>query len=134
MDKKTKILLIDSDADFAEQAKRAFEDSGFQVVLLSGGKEVSNKVRFEEPDLIVLDTILENHDTGFTVTKSLKSDPIYKRIPILMVSSSKEKTGMEFSQELDGYWMKTDDFVSKPVGLEDLVARVKNLLMTAKAA
>jgi DNA-binding response OmpR family regulator len=134
MEKKPKILLIDSDAEFAGQTKKALEDGGFQVVVLPVGAEAANKVRFEEPDAIVLDTMLEKHDTGFTVTKTLKADPVYRRIPILMISSAKEKTGMEFSQEADGYWMKTDDFMAKPVSPEEVVNRVKNLLSTAKAA
>jgi DNA-binding response OmpR family regulator len=134
MEKKPKILLIDTDVEFAGQTKKALEDNGFQVVMLPVGAEAANKVRFEEPDAIVLDTMLEKHDTGFVVTKTLKADPVYRRIPILMVSSAKEKTGMEFSQEADGYWMKTDDFMTKPVSPEEVVNRVKNLLSTAKAA
>jgi CheY-like chemotaxis protein len=133
MNKKLKILLVDSDMEFVEKSKSALEASGFEVVVVSSGNEALNKVRFEEPDIVVMDNMLEKHDSGFIVSKALKADPIYKRIPILMVSSSKEKTGIDFSQELDGYWMKTDAFVTKPVETEQLVALVKDL-NAAKAA
>jgi CheY-like chemotaxis protein len=133
MNKKMKILLVDSDMEFTEKSKSALENGGFEVVVVSSGNDVLNKVRFEEPDFIIMDNMLEKHDSGFVVAKALKADPIYRRIPILMISSSKEKTGVDFSQELDGYWMKTDAFVAKPIEAEQLVALVKDL-KAAKAA
>jgi len=134
MDQKPRILLVDDDADFIEQNRTALGDNGFTVVAALSGREALDKVRFEQPDLIVLDLMLEKHDTGFTVAKVLKADPLYRRIPILMLSSATEKTGYEFSQEQDGYWMKTDDYVSKPVQPEELVARIKALLAKGRAA
>jgi DNA-binding response OmpR family regulator len=133
MDEKQRILLVDDDVEFVKQNKTALEESGFQVIAAFSGKEVADKVRFEQPDLVVLDLMMEKHDAGFVVAKALKADPVYRRIPILMVSSALEKTGYEFSQEMDGYWMKTDDYVNKPIQPEDLVTRVKNLLAKAKA-
>jgi DNA-binding response OmpR family regulator len=44
-----------------------------------------------------------------------------------------ESTGYDFSQELDGYWMKTDDYASKPLLPDELVKRVKELLSRAKS-
>ncbi len=134
MDQKPKILLVDDDTDFVEQNKAFLESNGFQIATCFSGRAVLDKVRFEQPDLIVLDLMMEKHDTGFSVAKALKADPVYKRIPILMVSSAMEKTGYEFSQEMDGYWMKTDDYVSKPVQPEDLLSRIKHLLSKKRAA
>lgn len=134
MDGKVKILLVDDDADFIEQNTGALENNGFEVVACSSGREVLDKVRFEQPDLIVLDLMMERHDAGFAVAKALKADPVFKRIPILMVSSAMEKTGFEFSQEMDGYWMKTDDYVGKPVGPEELLRRINDLLARVRAA
>jgi CheY-like chemotaxis protein len=134
MNQKPRILLVDDDADFVEQHKAALEEKGFATVTASSGREALDKVRFEQPDVIVLDLMMEKHDTGFAVARTLKADPLYRRIPILMVSSAMEKTGYEFSQELDGYWMKTDDYVSKPVEPEDLVVRIKALLAKGRAA
>ncbi len=134
MDRKPKVLLVDDDADFVKENKAALEESGFEVVTAFSGREVADKVRFEQPDLVVLDLMMEKHDAGFAVAKALKADPIYRRLPILMVSSALEKTGYEFSQEMDGYWMKTDDYVNKPIQPENLVARIKDLLARTKAA
>jgi len=128
MDKKTRILLVDDDVDFIDLNKAVLENHGFDVVSAFSGREGLDKVRFEQPDLIVLDLMMEKHDTGFAFAKALKADPLYKNIPILMLTAVSGTTGYDFSQELDGYWMKTDDYASKPLLPEDLMKRVKDLL------
>jgi two-component system alkaline phosphatase synthesis response regulator PhoP len=128
MEEKPRILFIDDDSDFINANKVALENGGFAVTVALSGREGLGKVRFERPDLIVLDLMMEKHDTGFAVAKALKADPVYRSIPILMVSSAAGETGYDFSQELDGYWMKTDDYVGKPIEPEELVKRVKDLL------
>jgi CheY-like chemotaxis protein len=128
MDKKTRILLVDDDVDFIDLNKAVLENHGFDVVSAFSGREGLDKVRFEQPDLIVLDLMMEKHDTGFAFAKALKADPLYKNIPILMLTAVSGTTGYDFSQELDGYWMKTDDYASKPLLPEDLITRVKDLL------
>jgi CheY-like chemotaxis protein len=128
MDKKTRILLVDDDVDFIDLNKAVLENHGFDVMSAFSGREGLDKVRFEQPDLIVLDLMMEKHDTGFAFAKALKADPLYKNIPILMLTAVSGTTGYDFSQELDGYWMKTDDYASKPLLPEDLIKRVKDLL------
>jgi CheY-like chemotaxis protein len=132
MGKKTKILLVDNDVDFIDLNKAVLENNGFEVVPAFSGREVMDKVRFEQPDLIVLDLMMEKHDTGFAVAKSLKADPIYRNIPILMLTAVGSETGMDFSQNLDGYWMKTDDYANKPLLPEELVKKINELLARAK--
>ncbi len=129
---KKKILIIDDDVDFIDLNKAVLENSGFEVVTAFSGREGMDKVKFESPDLILLDLMMEKYDTGFGFSKEIKADPRYKDIPILMISSVAGETGYDFSQELDGYWMKTDDFVSKPVPPEELLKRINSLLERAK--
>lgn len=129
---KKKILIIDDDVDFIDLNKAVLENSGFEVVTAFSGREGMDKVIFELPDLILLDLMMEKYDTGFGFAKQLKADPRYKDIPILMISSVAGETGYDFSQDLDGYWMKTDDFVKKPVPPEELVKRINGLIEKAK--
>lgn len=134
MSKKPKILLVDNDVDFIDLNRAVLENNGFDVAVAFSGKEVADKVRYEQPDLIVLDLMMEKHDTGFGVAKALKGDPLNREIPILMLTAVQSETGMDFSQELDGYWMKTDEFANKPLSPEDLIARIRGLLERAKKA
>jgi two-component system alkaline phosphatase synthesis response regulator PhoP len=128
MSKKTKILLVDNDVDFIDLNKAVLENSGFDVVVAYSSAEGLDRVRFEQPDLIVLDLMMEKHDSGFGFAKAMKADPTTKNIPILMLTAVGSETGMEFSQELDGYWMKTDDYANKPLLPEDLVKKINELL------
>ncbi len=132
MDRKPTILLVDDDIDFVDLNKAVLENQGFAVVPAYSGREGLDKVRFEQPDLIILDLIMEKHDSGFTFARTVKADPIYKKIPILMLTAAGGTTGCEFSQEADGYWMKTDDYACKPLEPEELVQRVKGLLAKSR--
>jgi two-component system alkaline phosphatase synthesis response regulator PhoP len=132
MSEKTKILLVDNDVDFIDLNKAVLENSGFEVVVAYSGTEGLDRVRFEQPDLIVLDLMMEKHDTGFGFAKALKADPTSKNIPILMLTAVGSETGIDFSQELDGYWMKTDDYANKPLLPEDLVKKINELLARSK--
>lgn len=129
---KAKILLVDNDVDFVDLNKAVLENSGFEVVTAFSAREGIDKVKVEHPDLIVLDLMMEKHDAGFSFAKQIKADPIFKRIPILMLTSVAEVTGFGFSQELDGYWMKTDDYAEKPILPDELVRRVRALLEKSK--
>ncbi len=132
MGRRPKILLVDNDVDFVDLNKAILENNGFEVVPAFSGREVMDKVRFEQPDLIILDLMLEKHDTGFAVAKALKADPIYRNIPILMLTAVESETGMDFCQALDGYWMKTDDYANKPLPPEELMERIIRLLVRAR--
>lgn len=132
MKAKGKILLVDDDPDFLEMHKAILENHGYDVFTAASGQEGLGRVRAEMPDLIILDLMMEKHDAGFSFSKTLKTDPLFKKIPILMVTSVAEATGYRFSLEQDGYWMKIDDFLDKPVRPEVLLDRVDKLLQQRK--
>ncbi len=123
-----KILLVDDDPDFLDMHRAVLENHGYAVLTATSGQEGLERVRTEMPDLIILDLMMEKHDAGFSFSKSVKTDPLFRKIPILMVTSVAEATGFRFSLEEDGYWMKTDDFLDKPVMPEVLLERVDRLL------
>ena len=128
MKPKGKILLVDDDIDFIEMHRAVLTNHGYDVLTASNGREGLERVRTDMPDLIILDLMMEKHDTGFSFSKQIKNDPLFKKIPILMVTSVAEATGYRFSMEEDGYWMKTDDFLDKPVIPDVLISRVGDLL------
>ena len=123
-----KILLVDDDPDFLEMHKAVLQNHGYDVLTATSGQEGLERVRTEIPDLIILDLMMEKHDAGFSFSKTVKTDPLFRKIPILMVTSVAEATGFRFSLEEDGYWMKTDDFLDKPVMPMILLERVDKLL------
>lgn len=128
MTPKGTILLVDDDQDFLEMHKAVLVNHGFEVLTATSGREGLERVRSEMPDLIVLDLMMEKHDAGFSFSKQIKSDPLFKKIPILMVTAVADATGYRFSLERDGYWMKTDAFLDKPVEPSVLIEKVESLL------
>lgn len=132
MTAKAKILLIDNDIDFIEMNKAVLDHSGYSVVVAYNSHEGFSMAHLENPDIIVLDLMMEQHDSGFKLAKRLKQDPELKHIPILMLTAVVDRTGFEFSQEKDGYWMKTDAFIDKPCPPKDLMDKIKEMLFQSK--
>lgn len=125
----TRILIIDDDPDVVEGMKVVLESKDYHVYRAKSGKEGLRKVKAKNPDLIILDIMMEKGDTGFDVAKELKRDKNYKDIPILMLTAIKERTGMDFKKEAgDDDWLPVDEYCDKPLRPEDLISKVEALL------
>lgn len=124
-----KILIIDDDPDLVEAMKVVLENQRHQVVVAKSGKEGLKKVKSAKPDLVILDVMMETMDKGFEVARDLKKDNSSKDIPILMLTSIKERTGLGFENEAgDPDWLPVDDYCDKPLNPDDLVKKVESLL------
>ncbi|MCK4409276.1 MAG: response regulator [Candidatus Eisenbacteria sp.] len=134
MGEKKKILIIDDNINFVRINSAVLVSGGYDVEAAFNAEEGFTKVEYGQPDAIVLDLMMERHDSGFTLAKKLKTHPIYKKIPILMLTAVGEATGFKFSMESDGYWMKTDDFADKPIEPDLLLERVAKLIKDAEDA
>jgi CheY-like chemotaxis protein len=130
---KKKVLIIDDNINFVKMNTAALEAAGYEVEAAYNSDEGFTKVEYGQPDAIVLDLMMERHDSGFTLAKKLKTHPVYRNIPILMLTAVGEATGFRFSMEQDGYWMKTDDYADKPLEADDLVDRVRRLIENVEA-
>lgn len=125
---KPRVLLVDADLDFLQTMQPVLEENGFELLSAYSAREGWEMVVYEQPDMIILEVMLECHDSGFVLARAIKSDPRYKHIPILFLTDVSEKTGFEFDTGKDGYWMKADDFLKKSMPLPDLVSRINQLL------
>ncbi len=128
MNMPKKILVIDDDPDIIFAVQTFLEAHGYQVIAAATGIEGLEHVKLDRPDLILLDLMIEDHDTGFQLTKKIKGDPALREIPIIMVSAVKERTGYGFDQQRDGHWMKTDAFLEKPYDPEQVVELIQSIL------
>lgn len=119
-----KILLIDDDADFTEAVKIVLERNGYEVVSSATRESGMDAVKNENPDLIILDVMMEQPDDGFTLAHDLRKNSV--KTPILMLSSVGTVTGMTFDKDSD--MVPVDAFEEKPIRPEVLVNKVKELL------
>ena len=124
-----KILVIDDDRDAVEAIKIVLKTKGYQIIALYNDTEGLQRVEEEKPDLIILDVVMSEVDSGFQLCKKLKQNEETKHIPIIILTAINEITGFEFSSERAGCWLPTDDYIDKPVQPGDLIKRVEKLLI-----
>lgn len=115
-----KVLVVDDDIDILDGVKFILEDDGYTVQILSKGDEISSYVDAFKPDIILLDVLMSGTD-GREVCRKLKGNPIYKKIPIIMVSA--HPSAAENSLECGA-----ENFIAKPFEVEELLKVIKNQL------
>lgn len=127
-----KILIIEDDPDMALALRLPLEASGYQVFDARSGEEGLRKVQEIEPDLIILDAMMETTTAGFQVSLTLRSPDsrspyaAYRDVPLLMVTAIHTTTSLRFGP--DEAYLPVDDFVEKPVDPDLLLAKVRALL------
>jgi len=129
---KGHILVIDDDPDMVEALSMPLEAHGYTVSHAANGDLGLKMVKELNPDLIILDVMMETATAGFQVSLALRSpDPqseyaAYKSIPILMLTSIHSTTPLRFGPDQD--YLPVDAFIDKPVDPDRLVAQVGELL------
>ncbi len=123
------ILIVDDDLDLTKALKTTLESEQYSVVIAADRTEGMEKVKIEEPDLIILDVMMSTWEDGFEMARVLKKNPQFKDISILMMTAVKDKTGIDFKSTAgDPTWCPVDGFLDKPVDLDVLLAEVRKLL------
>ena len=127
--KNASILIVDDDVDFVIAVKAILESEHYKVITASDRAEGIEKIREEEPNLVILDVMITTWQDGFEMARELKTDPKFKKIPILMLSAIKNRTGIDFKSTAgDPDWLPVDGFLDKPVEPEQLLSKIKELL------
>jgi CheY-like chemotaxis protein len=131
-----KILVIDDDPDMVLAARLCLQGAGYEVFDAASGEEGLRMLKEIEPDLIVLDVMMDTTTEGFHLALQLRSpDPdsplaAYSHIPILMLTALHTTTDLRFGPEED--YLPVDAFVDKPVDPDDLVGKVEALLASTQ--
>ncbi len=128
-----KILIIDDDDDFRAATAAILEAAGHQVLQASDGKVGLELVKAEDPDLLVLDIMMDSIYEGFSVVTTLRATPEYldfRDIPVLMCSAVKQMTGERFEVPAEARVANGDDFLDKPFTSEALLEKVNSLLQS----
>ena len=117
----TKILIVEDDETILMGLKDDLEFEGYEVAAADNGKDGYMLARNREFQLIILDILLPELN-GFEICKKLRDEGV--KTPILMLTAAR-------TEEMDkvmGLELGADDYVTKPVGSRELVARVKAIL------
>ena len=125
---KRKVLIIDDDPDIRDSMRIILEKEGVEVLTAEDGSPGYEVARFEKPDLILLDIIMDTQDDGFQCAYKLTSDPEVKDIPVVMVTSVSQVTGFDFDKDKDEDFLPVAEFLQKPVSPDELVNLVRKYL------
>jgi DNA-binding response OmpR family regulator len=115
-----RVLIAEDDAVTARAMAVHLRRAGMEVEWVADGEKALRKIRFERPDVAVIDLMLPGED-GWQVTSALREEGI--TIPVIMISAR----GSEHDK-VHGLGLGADDYLAKPFGMRELVARVEAAL------
>jgi two-component system alkaline phosphatase synthesis response regulator PhoP len=127
-----KILIIDDDDDIVYTMRLPLEAAGYQVFRAASSEEGLQKVKEVNPNLILLDVMMDSTTAGFQVSLTLRSsDPAseyaaYRNIPILMITAIHTTTPLRFAPDKD--YLPVDAFLEKPIDPKVLLDQVRKHL------
>jgi DNA-binding response OmpR family regulator len=125
MTAKQRVLVIDDDPAALRLTGYVFHRADYEVHVAADGAEGLSKVNEVKPDLVILDVMMPDM-SGLEVCQRLRAQPATARLPIIMLSAKGQVT-----DKVSGLSAGADDYVSKPVDPEELLARAKALLQRA---
>ncbi len=117
------ILLVEDALDLAQVIRRELEAAGYRVVHAADGPAALQRHAEQEPDLIILDWMLPGLD-GLEVLRRVRQK---SAVPVLMLTARSEEVDRVIGLEVGA-----DDYLTKPFGMRELLARVHALLRRAQ--
>ncbi len=125
---KQTILIVEDEPALSEVLSYNLQKEGFEVYTSSDGQDGRRRALELVPDLVILDLMLPGMD-GLQVCRHLRADPKTQHIRILMLTARSEEV-----DEIVGFNMGADDYVTKPFNIKPLIHRIKALLRRESAS
>jgi len=119
------IVIVEDDEDIADSIRYNLEREVFRVRVAATGEDALNIILDRPPNLVLLDLNLP-HMSGFELCRRLRAEATTARVPILMLTARADE-----SDKVLGLNIGADDYITKPFGMRELVARVNALLRRA---
>ena len=123
--KKTRILVVDDELNIVKFLRANLEAKNYVVLAAMDGAEALQTFEMELPDLVILDIMMPKID-GFEVCRRLRE---WSQIPIIMLSARGDE-----SDKVKCLDLGADDYITKPFGKGELIARVRAVLRRTEAA
>ena len=117
-----KILVVDDVVDNVKLLTNLLSSKGYSVLKAYSGSEALSVLEKEQPDLILLDVMMPEM-SGYEVCQKIRNNPATTLLPVIMVTALDPRT-----ERMKGIEAGADDFISKPINMAELLARVCSLL------
>ena len=129
-DKSALILVVDDDYDFLEITRLLLERAGYRVMTAADPAQALRKMAAEKPDLVITDLMMTSLDSGFSFARSVKEDPAYADIRVVLTTSVSSALGLDFRPRSaeEQAQMHVDAYFDKPLNAEQLLAKIAELL------
>lgn len=125
-DTEARLLVVDDEPNIRDLLASSLRFAGFEVREATDGASAYHEAVEFQPDLIVLDVMLPDMD-GFTVTRRIREAGML--VPVLFLTARDD-----VRDKVQGLTVGGDDYVTKPFGLEELVARIRAVLRRTKGS
>lgn len=122
-----RVLVVDDEADIVALVAYHLAKSGYKVSTATTGGEALERVRQEQPSLVVLDLMLPDM-SGFDVLGSIRADESIADTPVLMLTARREEP-----DRIKGLSLGADDYLTKPFSPQELILRVNAILRRTNA-
>lgn len=122
MSKKTTVLAVDDEVHILELIEYNLAQNCFHALTAEGGEEALKIIEEQEVDLVLLDLMMDGMD-GLEVLKKLRQSEKTRNLPVIILTAKGEEINKVLGLELGA-----DDYISKPFGVHELIARIKAVL------
>ncbi|WP_196138864.1 phosphate regulon transcriptional regulator PhoB [Aliikangiella sp. G2MR2-5] len=123
-----KLLLVDDEQPIREMLRYAFEKEGYQIEEAESAKQAREIMSRKRPDLAIVDWMMPG-ESGVELVRSLRKDELYTDLPVIMLTARVEE-----KDKVKGLDYGADDYLTKPVGIKELMARVRAILRRSSHA
>ena len=121
-----RILIADDLPDLLDALKETLEREGFIVEAVGDGETALKSIRADPPDIAVLDLKMPRMN-GFEVCRALRDDPLLENLPVVILSAAGSR-----ESKIEGLNLGADDFITKPVDVRELLARIRMILKRSR--
>lgn len=119
-----KILVVDDERHIVRLVQVNLERAGYEIVTAYDGVEALEKVKSENPDMVVLDVMMPRMD-GFEVLKNLQADPRYQNIPVIMLTAKAQDADI-----FKGWASGVSSYLTKPFNPRELLVFVERIFQS----
>ena len=123
IEKTRRVIYIEDEQEMIDLVSLILSRKGYKVVGANGGREGLEKVRQENPDLVLLDLMMPDMD-GWDVYQQMKADVSTREIPVIVITAKAQS----IDRVLGLHIAKVDDYISKPFSPQELVESVERVL------
>jgi two-component system phosphate regulon response regulator PhoB len=126
-----KVLIVDDDSDIITFVVTVLEENGYTPLIAKNGEEGLNKVRQDDPDLVILDVLMPKQ-SGIKMYRELKTDESMKEIPVVILSGIAKRTFLRSQEALTEFGGQNvpepEAYIEKPVEPEELAEIIKEFV------